>query len=87
AMDGDPIAIARMYEQHARFLQIENNTLHRDLSAKYADCLALRKENAADGKQLLLSRARWWAGVVLRGLTLSAIDWRPSSAGRRTARW
>ena len=46
-MDGDPVAIARMYERHAHFLQIENNTLHRDLSQKYQEALALRKENAA----------------------------------------
>lgn len=46
-MDGDPAAIARMYERHADFLQIEVNTLRRDLSGRYRDNLALRKENAA----------------------------------------
>ena len=46
-MDGDPVAMGRMYEQHAHFLQIELNTLHRDLSARYEQNLALRNENAA----------------------------------------
>jgi transposase len=45
-MDGDPIAIARMYQQHAHFLQMENNALRRDLSMKHAEAIALRKENA-----------------------------------------
>jgi transposase len=45
-MDGDPIAIARMYERHAHFLQIEINTLHRDYSEKYEELLALRKRTA-----------------------------------------
>ncbi len=46
-MDGDATAIARMYERHAHFLQIENNTLHRELSEKYEETLALREENGA----------------------------------------
>ncbi|MGH9603644.1 MAG: IS66 family transposase [Terriglobales bacterium] len=46
-MDGDPRAIARMHQEHAHWLQVENNTLHRDLSAKLVETLALRKENAA----------------------------------------
>jgi transposase len=46
-MDGDPVAIARMHERHAHFLQIENNTLHEELSALDADLLALRNENAS----------------------------------------
>jgi transposase len=46
-MDGDPVAIARMHERHAHFLQVENNTLHRDLSSKYKEALSLRQENAA----------------------------------------
>ena len=46
-MDGDPVAIARMYERHAHFLQLENNTLHEELSARYADNQALRNENVA----------------------------------------
>lgn len=46
-MDGDPVAIARMYERHAHFLQLENHTLHEQLSARYADNEALRKENLA----------------------------------------
>lgn len=46
AMDGDPVAIARMYKQHAHFLQLELNTLHRELSAKYEETLSLGQENA-----------------------------------------
>lgn len=46
-MDGDPVAIARMHERHAHFLQIEINALRRDLSARYKDNLALRNENVA----------------------------------------
>lgn len=46
-MDGDPIAIARMHERHAHFLQLELNTLRRDLSTKYEETLSLRQENAA----------------------------------------
>ncbi len=46
-MDGNPNAIARMHERHAYFLQVENNTLHRELSAKYEELLSLRNENAA----------------------------------------
>jgi transposase len=47
AMDGNAVAIARMHERHAHFLQVENNTLHRDLSSKYEEVLSLRQENAA----------------------------------------
>ena len=47
AMDGNAVSIARMHERHAHFLQVENNTLHRDLSAKYEELLSLRQENAA----------------------------------------
>lgn len=47
AMDGDAVTIARMHERHAHFLQLENNTLHRDLSAKYKEVLSLRQENTA----------------------------------------
>jgi transposase len=36
-----------MHERHAHFLQIENNTLRRDLSAKYEEALSLRQENTA----------------------------------------
>jgi transposase/regulator of replication initiation timing len=46
-MDGDPRAIARMHQEHAHWLQVENNTLHRDLSAKVVETLALRQENTA----------------------------------------
>ena len=46
AMDGDPVSIARMYERHAHFLQIEINTLRRDHSARYEELLALRKRMA-----------------------------------------
>lgn len=46
-MDGDPVAIARMHERRAHFMQIELNTLRRDLSSKYAETLSLRKENSA----------------------------------------
>ena len=45
-MDGDPIAIARMHERHAHFLQLEINTLRRDSSARYEELLALRKRVA-----------------------------------------
>ena len=47
AMDGDPVAIARMHERHAHFLQLEINALHRELSAKSEEALSLRQENAA----------------------------------------
>jgi hypothetical protein len=42
-MDGDPVAIARMYERHAHFLQLEINGLRREHSARYTELLALRK--------------------------------------------
>jgi transposase len=45
-MDGDPVAIARMHEQHVHFLQIELNTLRGDLSSRYEEILSLRQENA-----------------------------------------
>ena len=46
-MAGDATAIARIHKQRAHFLQIENNTLHWDLSSKYEEVLSLRQENAA----------------------------------------
>jgi len=45
-MDGDPVAIARMYEQHAHFLQIEINGLRREHSARYQELMVLRKRVA-----------------------------------------
>jgi transposase len=45
-MDGDPVAIARMYERHAHFLQIEINGLRREHSARYQELMALRKRVA-----------------------------------------
>ena len=47
AMDGDPVAIARMYKQHAHFLQLEINTLHEHLSIRAEETLSLRQENTA----------------------------------------
>lgn len=46
-MDGDPVAIARMYERHAHFLQLEVNALRGHLSAEKEDTRSLRQENAA----------------------------------------
>lgn len=45
AMDGDWVAIARMHQQHARFLSLEINTLHRDHALDRAERDALRQEN------------------------------------------
>jgi len=45
-MDGDPTKIARMYKQHAYYLQVEINTLRREFSARYKELMSLRKENA-----------------------------------------
>jgi transposase len=42
-MDGDPVAIARMYERHAHFLQLEINGLRREHSARYEELKGLRK--------------------------------------------
>jgi transposase len=45
-MVGDPVAIARMHERHAHFLQLEINTLRRDNSARYEELKLLRKKVA-----------------------------------------
>jgi regulator of replication initiation timing/transposase-like protein len=57
-MDGDPRAIARMYERHAHFLQIQCNTLGRQLSLLHGDLSVLRKENAALRKENVLLKRR-----------------------------
>ena len=46
-MDGDPVAIARMYERRAHFLRIEINTLYEHHALERADNVALRQENTA----------------------------------------
>ncbi len=50
-MEIDARAIARMHEQHAHWLQVENNTLHRELSQRYAEAVEFRKEIAALRKE------------------------------------
>jgi transposase len=46
-MDGDPVAIARMHERHAHFLQLELNTLRQELSDHEEELLSLRQETTA----------------------------------------
>jgi transposase len=50
-MDGDARAIARMHEQHAHWLQVENNSLREELSAKYEEVEGLQTENATLRKE------------------------------------
>lgn len=50
-MDGDPHAIARMYEQRAHFLQLQCNGLREELSLLDDDIATLRKENNALRKE------------------------------------
>src|SRR5262249_24468942 len=57
-MDGDPRAIARMYERHAHFLQIECNTLGEQISLLEDDLSVLRTENAALHKENALLKRR-----------------------------
>src|SRR5438477_4049168 len=57
-MDGDPHAIARMYERHAHFLQIECNTLREELSRQDVDIAALRSENGKLRKENALLKRR-----------------------------
>jgi hypothetical protein len=45
-MDGDPVAIARMYEERAHWLQLDVNALGRQLSAFAQENAALRNDNA-----------------------------------------
>ena len=54
-MDGDPIAIARMYKERAHWLQLDVNALHRQLSAFAQENNSLRKDNA----RLLAENARF----------------------------
>jgi FtsZ-binding cell division protein ZapB len=59
-MDGDPVAIARMYERHAHFLQIEINGLHREHSARYQELMSLRKQVAElEAENVRLKRRRF----------------------------
>jgi len=46
-MDGHPASIARMHERHIHFMQIEINSLHRQLSEAHKDVFVLRNRNDA----------------------------------------
>lgn len=48
-MDGD--GIARMYENHAHWLQVEVNSLREQLTAQADQIESLRRDNAALGTQ------------------------------------
>jgi hypothetical protein len=54
-MDGDPIAIARMYKERAHWLQLDVNALQRQLSAFAQENSSLRKDNT----RLLAENARF----------------------------
>src|SRR5262249_10314618 len=57
-MDGDPRAIARMYERHAHFLQLQCNGLREELSRQDDDIAELRSENGKLRKENALLKRR-----------------------------
>lgn len=64
-MDGDPVAIARMYKEHAHWLQLDVNASHARVSALVIERDALREERDALRKEnaALKQRIRELTGV------------------------
>jgi transposase len=73
AMDGDPIAIARMYKERAHWLQLDVNALQRQLSAFAQENTSLRQHNA----RLLAENARFQQRI--QELTAAAPSSEPES--------